>query len=206
MRTNNYFISGKTPRDIWKRALKLVMDKGCDVIDEQGNNVREVLNLMTRINDPYMAYPKEIRERMLESYGDTLLKKGNEGFIYTYGERLRNWQDTTDQINLIVKRIRKNGNTRRATATTWIPSTDLRIEEVPCMILIDFKSREKLELTAVFRSQDIYGAYPYNLYALSRLLAYVSEETNNMKGGITILSISAHIYRTDMEIVKELIK
>lgn len=221
MRSSNYFIYGIEPKNVWKRGLSLILEKGSLVDDERGNSTKELLNLMSRVENPFGMYPKEIREKMLETYGDTLLTADNKGFSYTYGERLRNWncditnsrfvnhepsvRDRLDQIELIIRRLKNNKNTRRATATTWIPSIDFNSEEVPCMVLIDFKLRERMELTAVFRSHDFYGAYPYNLYALSRLLEYVAKETNAEKGGITILSISAHIYLNDLKNVETIL-
>lgn len=188
------YICGIEPINVWRRGLSLILERGTIVKDERGSKTKEILNLMSRVENPFGEYPK-MRERMLEAYADTLLTIENKGFTYTYGERLG------DQIKLIIERLKSNKNTRRATATTWIPSIDLNSEEVPCMILIDFKLREQLELTAVFRSHDFYGAYPYNLYALSKLLKYVANAIDVETGSITILSISAHIYMTDYESV-----
>jgi len=205
MRSNNYFIYGIEPKNVWKRGLNLIIKKGSVVDDERGSRTKEILNLMTRIENPFSGYPEEIRERMLKEYGDTLLTAENKGFSYTYGERLRNWNGILDQVDAIIKRINNNRNTRRAIATTWIPSIDFNTEEVPCMMLVDFKLREKMELTAVFRSHDFYGAYPYNLYALSKLLEYVAEKTDAKGGGITIHSISAHIYLNDLKNVEAIL-
>jgi thymidylate synthase, methanogen type len=197
---------------VWYRGLKLIMSQGAHVLDERGSDTKEILDLMTRIEEPRGDFPKEIlkRERMLSEYGKQFLSPENKGFSYTYGERLRNWHlklqgQGIDQIQVIIERIRNNKNTRRATATTWIPTIDAKAEEVPCMILVDFKLRKKLELTALFRSHDFYGAYPYNIYALSKLQEYVEEQIRMPEkipaksGGITVLSISAHIYAGDFQ-------
>lgn len=205
MRSNNYFIYGIEPKNVWKRGLHLILKKGSVVDDERGTKTKEIIDLMTRIENPFGEYPKEIRDKMLEEYGNTLLTSENKGFSYTYGERLRNWNGLVDQVDAIIKRINNNRNTRRAIATTWIPTIDFNTEEVPCMMLVDFKLRDRLELTAVFRSHDFYGAYPYNLYALSKLLEYVSDKTNAEKGGITMLSISAHIYLNDLKNVEAIL-
>ncbi|VUT25545.1 MAG: Putative thymidylate synthase [Candidatus Methanolliviera sp. GoM_oil] len=213
MRRSNFFIQGRTTKDVWYRGLKLIMSQGAHVLDERGSDTKEILNLMTRIEEPRGDFPKEIlkRERMLLEYGAQFLSPENKGFSYTYGERLRNWHfskktdEGIDQIQVIIERIRNNKNTRRATATTWIPTIDTEREEVPCMILVDFKLREKLELTAVFRSHDFYGAYPYNIYALSKLQEYVAEEIPAVSGGITVLSISAHIYMGDFQSAQKIL-
>ena len=202
MRRSNFFIHGRTPKDVWHRGLKLIMNQGVHILDERGSDTKEILNLMTRIEEPMGEFPDEIRERMLFEYGNSFLSPENNGFPYTYGERLRNWHGASrgeDQIKSIIDRLNNNINTRRATATTWIPTIDGKKEEVPCMVMVDFKLREKLELTAVFRSHDFYGAYPYNIYALSKLQKYVSDEIVAVSGGITVFSISAHIYAGDFQ-------
>ena len=129
MRSDNYFIYGIEPGDVWKRGLNLIIEKGLIIDDERGNKTKEVLNLMTKIENPFGNYPSELREMMLNEYGKTFLIKENKDFPYTYGERLRNWFGFTcngDQIKLIINRLNNNPNTRRATATTWIPPIDLK--------------------------------------------------------------------------------
>lgn len=134
------------------------------------------------------------------------------GFVYTYFERLRkrwsrlakvtfqSFEDTTivdsekmDQIEEVVRILNESPRTRRAVCTTWIPSVDLRQEEVPCMNwLIFYKIDGKLNLTVGFRSHDIFGAYISNLYGLTRLLEYVSKRTISDVGSLTIVSVNAH--------------
>jgi Thymidylate synthase. len=114
MRRSNFFIQGRTPKDVWYRGLKLIMSQGAHVLDERGSDTKEILDLMTRIEEPRGDFPKEIlkRERMLSEYGKQFLSPENKGFSYTYGERLRNWHlklqgQGIDQIQVIIERIRK---------------------------------------------------------------------------------------------------
>ncbi len=110
-----------------------------------------------------------------------------------------------DQIDYVVRRLLANRNSRRASAVTWIPPVDTKKEEVPCMMVDDFKIREgRLHLTALFRSHDFAGAYPANLYGLTRLLEYVAERVGAEPGSITTLSCSAHIYDHDWDWVAEM--
>jgi len=44
----------------------------------------------------------------LEEYAKQLNSPDNPGFIYTYGERLRNWNDEVDQVQYIIKKIKDN--------------------------------------------------------------------------------------------------
>jgi thymidylate synthase len=56
-----------------------------------------------------------------------------------------------------------------------------------------------LDTSVMIRSNDMYGAWPANVYALGELLTYVSEKTGLKAGTITTLSVNAHIYRHDWE-------
>ena len=73
------------------------------------------------------------------------------------------------------------------------------------MILLDFKLRGELNLTAVFRSHDFSGAAAANWYALSRLIEHVSQQVGVTPGQITSISISAHIYEYDWDDVSGIV-
>jgi thymidylate synthase len=74
------------------------------------------------------------------------------------------------------------------------------------MIVDDFKLRDgALHLSAFFRSHDFAGAYPANLYGLSRLLTHLSEQVGARPGSISTTSASAHIYEHDWDWVCEML-
>ena len=205
MRESNFFIQGNSLNDVWYRGLDLISNHGVNIKDNR-NNFKEILNLMTKIENPKKEFPKEIlkRKNMLKVYGKQFLSSKNNNFSYTYGQRLMG--GSIDQIQSIIDRINNNKNTRRGIATTWIPTIDAVKDEVPCMILVDFKLRKRLQLTAVFRSHDFYGAYPFNIYRLSKLQDYVAKRISAKSGGITVLSVSAHIYENDFNNVNLILK
>jgi thymidylate synthase len=149
-------------------------------------------------------------EERLEDYASQLLSGENPGFEYTYGERLRAWRmpgsPPVDQIDHAIRRLKSNPSTRRASAVTWVPPVDDARDEVPCMMVDDFKIRDgRLFLSAFFRSHDFAGAYPANLYGLSRVLQHVAGEVGAETGSISTVSASAHIYDHDWDWVSELL-
>ena len=196
--------------DAWYRGLNLIWNHGHEVTDERGSRIREYLNLMIVIQNPYIdRIPKDIswNEERLEEYAKQLISGENvQDFEYTYGQRLRNWNEEIDQIAYVIDKLKQNPTTRRATAVTWIPTIDTVVDEVPCMIIDDFKIRGgKVNLTTLFRSHDFAGAYPANLYGLSRLLEYVAGEVGISPGMITTISASAHIYEHDWDMVEDIL-
>ncbi|MCL7412586.1 MAG: thymidylate synthase [ANME-2 cluster archaeon] len=196
-----------TISDAWYRGLNMIWNHGHEVTDERGSRIREYLNLMIVIQNPYEnRIPKDIswNEERLEEYAKQLITGENvQEFEYTYGQRLRNWNEEVDQIAYVIEKLKGNPTTRRATAVTWIPTIDTVVDEVPCMIIDDFKIRGgKVNLTTLFRSHDFAGAYPANLYGLSRLLEYIADEVGVKPGMITTISASAHIYEHDWDMVE----
>jgi thymidylate synthase len=202
-----------TISEAWERGLNLIWRQGQELTDQRGTRIKELLSLQIVVEDPYRdMIPSQYswNEDRLKEYAQQLLSGENPGFEYTYGERLRSWslcgQDAVDQIGYAVERLKASASTRRATAVTWIPPLDDRREEVPCMIVDDFKLREgRLHLSVFFRSHDFAGAYPANLYGLAGLLEHVSREVGATPGSISTLSSSAHIYEHDWDWVEEMI-
>ncbi|HJH30912.1 MAG TPA: thymidylate synthase [Methanosarcinaceae archaeon] len=204
-------IKASTISDAWYRGLNIIWNHGSVITDERGSQIREFLNLMIVIEDPYSDnIPKDIswNEERLEEYAKQLVTGENaQDFEYTYGQRLRNWDDRVDQIAFVIEKLKSSKTTRRATAVTWVPTIDTVVDEVPCMIIDDFKIREgKVHLTTLFRSHDFAGAYPANLYGLSKLLEYVAEKVGVKPGKITTVSVSAHIYDHDWDKIEDIIK
>jgi thymidylate synthase len=208
------FIRARNISDAWHRALNLIWRQGQEITDERGTKIRELLSLQVVVSDPYQEMiPREYswNEERLEEYALQLLSGQNPGFEYTYGERLRAWSvpgtPPLDQIEQVIRRLNDSSSTRRATAVTWIPFVDTAKDEVPCMIVDDFKLRDGcLNLSIFFRSHDFAGAYPANLYGLARVLEYVSREVGAKPGSISTTSASAHIYEHDWDLVTEMLK
>ena len=199
------YIRSKTPVDGWKRVVKRIMQDGFDRIDERGLKTRWLDSVMIHIKDPFNdrvsdQYP--FSERVLkEKYATQLLTPDRLDFEYTYGERLNAWgKEDVNQIDYIVEKLVLSPHSRRAVANLWDPRTDSIADEVPCLNHFVFmKKQDVLDVTVSIRSNDMYGAWPANVYALTELLIHVSERTNFQPGSITTLSVNAHIYEHDWE-------
>jgi len=200
---------------LWHRGLNLIWQQGQEISDERGTRILELLSLQVVVEDPYHEMiPPEYswNEERLDAYALQLLSCENPGFEYTYGERLRAWSmpgcsEPIDQIEQIIRRLKASPSSRRATAVTWIPPVDSAKDEVPCMIVDDFKLRDGcLNLSVFFRSHDYAGAYPANLYGLARVLEHVSKEIGARPGSISTTSASAHVYEHDWDWVSEMIR
>ncbi len=174
-------------------------------VDERESETRWLENVIIHIMDPYTdrvsnKYP--FSEQVLrDKYATQLLNPDRMDFDYTYGERLNDWgKEGVNQIEYVITKLKESRNTRRAVATTWDPRKDTVVDEVPCLNHFVFMMcEERLNLSVMIRSNDMYGAWPANVYALGELLTYVSEKTKITPGTITTHSVNAHVYRHDWE-------
>ncbi len=199
------YIRASNPTDGWHRVVRRIMESGATRVDERGIETRWLDNVMIHVVDPYserVAPEYPFSESVLrEKYATQMLRPDRLDFEYTYGERLNAWGvEHIDQIEYVVRKLRENRHTRRAVATTWDPRRDTVNDEVPCLDLFVFMfNNGRLDLSVTIRSNDMYGAWLANVYALGELLRMVCERSQLEPGTITTLSVNAHIYRHDWE-------
>ena len=187
----------------WESLVKRIMKDGVEITDERGSVTKEILNTMVNIKNPMDSEsPKGYfwTGEKLDKYSEQFLSNDKQGFIYTYGNRLRAHFDGIDQIQEAIGRLNNFKESRRAISITWDPNVDTKNDEVPCMMLVDFKIRDgMLHTTGLWRSHDIYGAWFPNAVGLSNLARYVAREVGSEIGMLTIHSISAHIYEVNFD-------
>lgn len=192
-----------TIKNGWETLVKRIMSKGVEITDERGSTTKEILNTIVSIQNPLDSESPEgyfWTGEKLEKYSEQFLSSDKQGFIYTYGNRLRAHFDGIDQIDEAIKRLKNFNESRRAISITWDPTVDTKNDEVPCMMLVDFKLRDgKLNTTGLWRSHDIYGAWFPNAVGLTNLASYVAGEVGADVGTLTIHSISAHIYEVNFK-------
>ena len=203
------YLKASTPVDGWTRIIRKIMESGMLRQDERGIKTRWCDNVLIHVADPYAdrvspKYP--FSERVLrEKYASQLLNPDRMDFQYTYGERLNAWgTEMIDQLDYVVRKLKESPNTRRAVASTWDPRKDTKVDEVPCLNHFVFMEREGLlDLSVTIRSNDMYGAWLANVYALSELLSNISERTGIRRGTITTFSVNAHVYSHDWDKAQE---
>ncbi|HPQ05465.1 MAG TPA: thymidylate synthase [Methanothermobacter sp.] len=196
----------------YEKLLETVLSEGRTFYDERGDETFELLNTIVIIDYPYSKNPQNIPAIQgrgfwsglrIKTYINQFMGRTNDGFAYTYGNRLRE-HFGLDQVEAVIKRLKNSRETRRATLTTWDPLVDAKSNEVPCMILIDFKIRSnQLHTTALWRSHDVGRAWYPNVLALAYLAETVMYKVGCEPGPIVVHSISAHVRLTDFEKVDE---
>ena len=145
-------------------------------------------------------------------------ERGLEGepFVYTYPERVlrqpanlfSSQTPYIDQFRVMWQRLIDNIGSNRAVATLYNPGIDHNRTDIPCLNWLQAIVRDsKLELHCMFRSNDLYGAWPSNMFLLTYFGLWLVENFNEdlSFNGIHYHSSSLHIYKTDLPAVKNIL-
>ena len=209
----------------WRELLEdLIINHKRHVKDE--TQIREIIGVHERIDNPYKdsmlninhkqfaeAVKKgafNIKDYPLKSEAlydyvtsldqlDKIVLVDKNSFIYTYPERLQNYQGRNQLID-IVNRLQQDIGSNRAVAVTFNPFVDNEYDDIPCLQLIQALVRnDKLILSVYFRSNDLYGAFPSNMMFLTYLGMKIAKELDVKFDYIDYHCSSLHIYETDYE-------
>jgi thymidylate synthase len=123
----------------------------------------------------------------------------------SYATRLYDYAHTgKDQIRWVIDRLAANPSTRDATVTTFQPLTDTSY--IPCISLLDFwLVKGELQL-AVYAHAIDFGTKGYaNLVELAALQNRVASDLGVGVGTLTMTVKSAHIYQTELGLMRGII-
>ena len=143
--------------------------------------------------DPLLRYAKQFAE-----YSDD-----GKVFHGAYGYR---WKRAfgLDQIDLIVRQLAANPESRREVLQMWDTHADLSSpsKDIPCNLVITFQcsSRGDLDMVVFNRSNDIiWGAYGANAVHFSMLQEYIAHKLQRPVGTYTQVSVNYHAYCAILE-------
>lgn len=145
---------------------------------------------------------------------------GEKAFVYTYPERIKNIVSATDkqdigfynQIQIVCERLKSNIHSNRAVMNLYVPGIDGHAVDIPCLNWVQaLVHNDCLTLHVMFRSNDIYQAFPANMYFIMYLGVTIVDELREKYptlyfGGIYYNSTSAHIYDTNVDEVSKLLE
>lgn len=145
----------------------------------------------------------------LARYAKNVANYSDDGntFHGAYGHRWRaKW---SDQISVIIKRLKADPNDRRCVLQIWsaIDDLDNPSKDVPCNTVATFQrdSRGDLNLVVFCRSNDVvWGAYGANAVQFATLLEYVALGIGCSVGHYTQISVNFHAYLNTFEQCKDI--
>lgn len=211
-------IEGKTIAETWVKIIHRIKTTGTIRPTGYDGTWQELIDLMAIITDEpdnfYFPEPNylPIDRSFLEEYISQILDNttNQEGVKYTYGQRLRSWFGR-DQIEQVIEKLAHDINSARAVMSLWDASQDHN-DNPPCLnhIWVRIVDNE-LSLTATFRSNDMFSAWPANAMGLRALQKYIYNALINKTdhilkmGALITISQSAHIYDDCFENVANII-
>jgi len=205
--------------EVWVEVLKHLLAFGEDskMISQYGNSTKELMNLTAVVEgeDPYnpvlpgfFGFNESDLKKYFRGFFDP--KRGREA--YTYGERLFNYGEDKklDQMDVMFKKLKSFSRDKGALAVLWNPLIDnFPIRDpwrTPCLVLIQtLIYSKKLYLTAYFRSNDMFGAWPLNAFALRKLQYDLAKRLNLGAGDLTTISGSAQLYDTNFKEAEKIV-
>ena len=177
-------------------AVDYIYHNGKEVRTENGEMTLQTQPLCLVTETPFDEYRISVHspfnKAFMDKYTNDLLYGCESEFSYTYHERLF---ENPNQINYIVKKLLEEPTTRRAVACTWRPEHDEKEPNCPCLQYVQCTLNDgQLDMTVLFRSNDMLSALGSNMYALTYLQKYIAELINYPVGTYTHISIVPHIY------------
>ena len=137
---------------------------------------------------------EKYRLEMLYGIEDFEVERGN--WEYTYHDRI-GWQ-----IKSVIRELRRDPYSRRAVIDVRRTS-DAYLDDPPCLQNIQLFIRDgRLNMTALFRSNDACKAAFMNAYALTCLQDIIAAELGVDVGSYTHIANSFHAYERDWDLLE----
>lgn len=232
------YAKGKSLAEAWEKSMTELYTNGTRFkteYDKEGDPLSVDSTMIIIVEDPlsephiHRCFPggldalEEYRQEVLDGIKDTWIRDrdnpDDKRWEYTYHERLFNYkffeksgnENSTNQIEYVIKKLSEKPFTRRAQAITWKVWEDIDISDPACMqslwfrILPNQKNNWFLNMNVRFRSNDAYDAAFMNMFALIALQKKIAEELSkktNKKielGRYCHIADSYHIYGSRIE-------
>jgi len=191
-----------------EQVIQMILEKGRVLTTEDAEATVEfeevTLQVDTPLAEPLVSAHSRFQQRFVEQYAKDLLHGSKASFEYDYHGRLFDWGERldsegmpvhVDQIEYIVEKLRSSPVSRRAIAITWNPVIDEKLDDCPCLQLVQCLLRDgKLCMRVIFRSNDMLTAAGANMYALVQLQKSIAERLGIPCGTYTHISLIPHIY------------
>ena len=207
-----YVIRGKTVAEAWLKILDHILKFGNESGTHYDDMQKEIVNLMSVISDEdpnnlnvpdfFPSDKQHVNEYIPRMTKD--LPGGTTKNEYTYGSRMRSWFGI-DQVKGAVEKLVREPVSRAVVISLWDTVKDLTLGGSPCLNHLWIRINDnKLFMTCIFRSHDMFEGYPENALALRVLQEEIRKEVEqglkakgqdiDLKlGNLIILSQSAHI-------------
>jgi thymidylate synthase len=188
-------IEGKTIAQTWVKILHRIKTTGT-IRPSQYGQWQELIDLVAIVTEepPDFYFPDPnylpIEREFIDDYRSQMLDDAIpcEGVKYTYGQRLRSWFGC-DQIEQVIQKLIATKDSSRVVMSLWDVQKDNNNDSPPCLNHIWLRIVDnELSLTATFRSNDMFSAWPANAMGLIALQQYICDSINKVESRWASLS------------------
>jgi thymidylate synthase len=213
-------VEGATIAETWVKIIQRIKTIGAIRPTGYDGKWQELINLMAVVtNEPdgfYIPKPNYLPcdHDFLKEYIPQILddQKQMEGVKYSYGQRLRSWFGK-DQVAQCITKLKSEPDAASAVMSLW-DAKDHETGGSPCLNHIWLRIVDgSLSLTATFRSNDMFSAWPSNAFGLRALQKHILGHLQSSQdladlviGPLITISQSAHIYSDCWENADSLIQ
>lgn len=213
-------VEARTIGEGWLQVLKLISKYGRKIprIYVYGGFEKMLLNMTVVITEEDISNPKmwdffQFNKEDLKNYFKNFFTPNRGEEAYTYGERMFAYEadgKKIDQVTLMAQKMRSFEHNKGAVVVLWQPHIDnfpiRKPWRTPCLTMIQGMCLEgKFLMTAYFRSNDMFGAWPLNAMALRKMQTEVAKKIGKEVGDLTIISNCAFVDEQDMGEVNKII-
>ena len=186
---------------IFGHQMRFNLQDGFPLVTTKKLHLRSIIHeLIWFINgDTNIKYLKDNGVTIWDEWAD---KNGDLGPIYGY--QWRNWNsDGVDQLNDVIKSLKKNPSSRRMIVTAWNPNIIPDSSKSPCHAFFQFYvSENKLSCQMYQRSADVFLGVPFNIASYSLLTHMVAQVCEYEVGDFIHTFGDTHIYLNHIEQVE----
>ena len=208
-----HIIKANSPTDAWLQSHKYLLENGNkDVMNESINMSVEIENNFDTdekfdsifreiFGDDRIDYASSVTfvPPTEHPFVDGLQYQQNDKSVKwnkTYWGRMISWDNTFNQIEQTIKRLKEHKNAKTIAMSIYDPKSDGRktMGGMPCLLSIDLKPRkEGLYLTAFFRSMRISKSGYADWVALCELGKFLCEQADLNLKRVTTIGGSVHL-------------
>jgi thymidylate synthase len=188
--------TGTGIRSLFGRQIRFDLTQGFPLVTTKRLHLKSIVHELVWFlkGDTNIAYLKAKGVGIWDEWADS---DGELGPVY--GKQWRAWRGadggTHDQIDWVVKEIRRNPNSRRLIVSAWNVGDIEAMKLPPCHLMFQFYvDRGKLSCQLYQRSADIFLGVPFNIASYALLTHLVARECGLGVGEFVHTFGDAHLY------------
>jgi thymidylate synthase len=197
--------TGTGTRSVFGHQMRFDLAEGFPVTTTKKLHLKSIIHelLWFLAGDTNIGYLKENGVSIWDDWAD---EHGDLGPVYGY--QWRSWPAPDgrhiDQIENLLREIRRNPYSRRLIVSAWNPALVDEMALPPCHCLFQFYvSEERLSCQLYQRSGDIFLGVPFNIASYALLTMMVAQVTGLKPGEFIHTLGDAHLYANHFDQARE---